>query len=304
MNSGIKCVNAGKKFKDFDSKKIVFEMKDVSFEMPGGYILGVIGRNGCGKTTLLRTLMGLYRMNDSESEISIDGISIMKDVKSYKGSIAYVLNECPFNDSPVRICELYGRYYKNFSREKYYSLLSKYNIGRDKFKHSVIFLSAGEKIKVQLAFAQSFDAKLYIFDEPTGNLDPEFRDEFYSIVREIAGSGDKTVIYATHLLEELDGFADYILWMQRKENTGAVKYFGTADDLKEKYRIAEGVASENELKEMLKDKAVIAGGRKRDNHSEYLIRLTENTVPEEINNRVRYADLKEIMYYEEKGGMV
>lgn len=295
--SGIKCTNVHKKLDGF-------EIKDISFEMPGGYILGLIGRNGCGKTTLIRTLMGLYRMNDSESDISADGISIMENVKDYKGSIAYVLNENTFGCCPVRLGAIYGRYYSSFDCEKYLLLLSKYGIKGKKLKTSMYHLSAGEKIKVQLAFAQSYDAKLYIFDEPTGNLDPEFRDEFYRAVRKIVSTGEKTVIYATHLLGELDGFADYILWMQRNEDTGTMKFFGTTDELKENYRITEGINNEYELELKLGSSGVIAGGRKRENHSEYLIRLNGNEIPEGLKNKVRYADLKEIMYYEEKGGMV
>lgn len=295
MDRGIQCINAYKNFG-------VFQMEDVSFEMPGGYILGVIGRNGCGKTTLLRTLMGLYRMEDDKSDILIDGISVMKDIRNYKGSIAWVLNETPFITSPLKIGELYGRYYPGFSMKKYLSLLSAYGIRDTKLAFS--FLSAGEMIKVQLAFALSYDAKLYIFDEPTGNLDPEFRDEFYSVIRNIVSTGEKTVIYATHLLEELDGFADYILWMQRKENVSGVRYFGTSDELKEQYRMIEGIDSEEELLPKMCGKAVIAGGRRRENHSEYLVRLIGGNIPDELENNTRYADLKEIMYYEEKGGIV
>jgi len=295
MGSGIKCINVHKELGGF-------EIKDVSFEMSGGYILGVIGRNGCGKTSLIRTLMGLYRMKKGESDIIADGISIMENIKAYKGNIGYVLSKNPFSDwvSPLLIGELYGDYYPAFDINNYLSLLFDFKVSASQ---SLSGYPKGDIIKVQLAFALSIDAGVYIFDEPTGSLDPEFRDKFYDILRELVSKG-KTVIYATHLLEELDGLADYVLWMQRNENVSTVRYFGTADALKEQYRMVQYAGDENELAEILTGKAAVAGGRKRESHREYLIRLSDNILPEAVENCARYADLKEIMYYEEKGGMV
>lgn len=76
--------------------------------------------------------------------------------------------------------------------------------------------SQGQKILLQLAFAQSYDAQVYFFDEPTGNLDVEFRDKFYETIRELAADENKCIIYATHLVEELEHFADIFYGCKRK----------------------------------------------------------------------------------------
>ena len=137
--------------------------------------------------------------------------------------------------------------------------------------------------------------KVYIFDEPAGNLDVEFREEFYRLVRELIADGEKTVIYASHLVEELEGLADYILWLYNEDEGGEQKYFGPLDELKEKYRMLEG--EKEVLREV--DSSAVIGGRERENHGQWLV-LSE-ALKEEQRRDARYADLKEIMYYEEKG---
>ena len=153
---------------------------------------------------------------------------------------------------------------------------------------------------------------MYFFDEPTGNLDAQFREVFYKYIREIVASGDKSVIYASHLVEEMEEFADYILWLKNEEESGKVKFYGDIDTLRNSYLLVE--ATEAVLDKIPKE--IIVGGRKRENHSEMLIRVSDENnnrgkatkeqendkkISEEIKNNSRYASLKEIMYYEEKG---
>lgn len=276
-----------------------FSLKDVSFELPEGYILGMIGRNGCGKTTLIRTIMSLYRLKNTDSgDVSLNGVNLSEDIKCYKSKIAYVLADNPFPEGAkvLEIGEMLGDLYENFKLETYRALVAEYGLDE---KKRVGKLSDGQKIRVQLAFAISCDTEVYIFDEPTGKLDVEFRESFYSIVRELAAKG-KCIIYASHLVEELENFADYILWMKKENDEASVKYFGTIDELKNSYQMVE---VGNEKIDLIPDKYVV-GGRKRENHSEYLIKLERAMLKEELRTCARYANLNEIMYYEEKGGMV
>lgn len=306
MNSLVLCENVSKKVGDF-------RLQDISFQLPKGYLLGIIGRNGCGKTTLLRCLMGMYRLNQEEEivstfgrdleeaaktggEIYIGGIGINKDEKNYKKQYAYVSHESPFWDiyKVKEVGELFGGYYNGFTMERYLKNLERFEILP---KSKLSDLSKGQRIKAQLAFALSMDVQVYIFDEPTGNLDVEFREEFYRIVRELMADGEKSVIYASHLVEELEEIADYVLWIQKEKGCGIEKYFGTLDACKEKYRMLEG--SEEVLQGIAKE--AIVGGRKRENHGEWLV-LSED-LSEAQMAKARYADLKEIMYYEEKGAV-
>lgn len=274
-----------------------YQLKDICFALPKGYVLGVIGRNGTGKTTLLRCLMGIYRLEGNEQgmgEVLIDGIAISKDAKAYKKQYILVSSAGVYLNSyrTREVGELFGCYYEGFTMERFLKNLERFEVPK---KAVIQTLSKGQLVRLQLAFALSVDVKVYIFDEPAGNLDVEFREEFYRLVRELIADGEKTVIYASHLVEELEGLADYILWLYNKDEGGEQKYFGPLDELKEKYRMLEGE------KEILRevDSSAVIGGRERENHGQWLV-LSE-ALKEEQRRDARYADLKEIMYYEEKG---
>lgn len=220
MNNALIVRNVSKTFDKF-------KLDNISFEVPGGSIVGVIGKNGCGKSTLLSVLMGMKESDSTDTGIVIGGACLQKDEKEYKKKIAYVFSELPFMEkiSAVSIGKYYGRYYDGFNQKKYEALLKQYGLidfpgvplRISKSKKDIMNasdFSQGQKILLQLAFAQSYDAQVYFFDEPTGNLDVEFRDKFYETIRVLAADENKCIIYATHLVEELEHFADYILWLQ------------------------------------------------------------------------------------------
>ena len=195
MNNALIVRNVSKTFDKF-------KLDNISFEVPGGSIVGVIGKNGCGKSTLLSVLMGMKGSDSADTGIVIDGVCLQTDEKAYKKKIAYVFSELPFreNISAVSIGKYYGRYYDGFNQKKYEALLKQYGLidfpgvplRISKSKKDIMNasdFSQGQKILLQLAFAQSYDAQVYFFDEPTGNLDVEFRDKFYEIIRELAAEG-------------------------------------------------------------------------------------------------------------------
>lgn len=370
----LKCTNLIKQKGDFC-------LCGIDFELPRGYILGVIGRNGSGKTTLTRLLSGSYQLieqNASEqdadeqnsdkhkskkhkvnktnisnqSNITLDGISVRQDIVAYKRQIAYVLNETPFPETAdaMGVAKVYGHYYDGFDVEKYKGLLKEFEVPE---KVVIKKLSKGQQIRQQLAFALSYKAKLYILDEPAANLDVEFRDTFYQYVRQMTEDGMASVIYVSHLVDELEQLADYILWIKatQPENVcalsekqaniskcGMQKYFGTIDDLREQFQLMEisraelqiitetateiivdgssKSLSDNESCEGISDSVAkkvlemepnvipseaIIGMRERENHQELLVQIDRKELPDELKKVSRYASLKEIMYYIEKG---
>ena len=332
MNNALIVRNVSKTFDKF-------KLDNISFEVPGGSIVGVIGKNGCGKSTLLYALMGLKESDSTDTGIVIDGVCLQTDEKAYKKKIAYVFSELPFREnlSAVSIGKYYGRYYDGFNQKKYEALLKQYGLidfpgvplRISKSKKDIMNasdFSQGQKILLQLAFAQSYDAQVYFFDEPTGNLDVEFRDKFYETIRELAADENKCVIYATHLVEELEHFADYVLWLQKKDNTGSKFYYGSLDELRDSYRLVSG---EKALLERI-PKELVVGGRLSESSNELLIRYDEAKISAKINDEIgygeteindeigygatkldneirqhmRYAELKEIMYYVQKNEII
>ncbi len=306
MNNALIVRNVSKTFDKF-------KLDNISFEVPGGSIVGVIGKNGCGKSILLSVLMGMKESDSTDTGIVIGGACLQKDEKEYKKKIAYVFSELPFMEkiSAVSIGKYYGRYYDVFNQKKYEALLKQYGLidfpgvplRISKSKKDIMNasdFSQGQKILLQLAFAQSYDAQVYFFDEPTGNLDVEFRDKFYETIRELAADENKCIIYATHLVEELEHFADYILWLQKKDNSTSKFYYGSLDELRDSYRLVSG---EKALLERI-PKELVVGGRLSESSNELLMRYDEAKITAKINHEIRqhmrYAELKEIMYYVQK----
>lgn len=287
-----------------------FKLADITFTLDAGCILGVIGKNGSGKTTLLRTLMGIQ---STQGDARILGYSLRKDEKEYKKRIAYVLNESPFlmNVNAVTNGRLFGRYYDSFDLERYKELLERYEILEHPEKlqsvrqgkkniQALNRLSQGQQIQQQLAFALSYDASVYFMDEPTGNLDVEFRDTFYEEIRKLVSDERKSVIYASHLIEEMENFADYILWLREQNGISQIYFYGTVDELRDRYRIIE---AEDEVLRGIPSERIL-GGRKETNHNEWLINVEQYELPASIRKCVRYPELKEIMYYVEKGEVI
>lgn len=302
---------------DHITKKVgTFLLRDIHFELEPGYILAVIGSNGAGKSTLVRTLLGSYKLYNhiedytedtplarglsaNQGDIFLGEYSIKNNPKEYKEQVAFIMNDCPFSMglSAKDNGKLYGGYYTDFNYGQYEQLCEKYHVP---FGIALKKLSKGEQIKMQLAFALSREAKLYVLDEPAGNLDVKFRDEFYEIMRDLVEAGDKSIIYVTHLVEEMDVLADYVLWIENGSQVG----FGTLESLLDEYRLYEGDMDEllekghRLAKEKLDCKVVAM--KQNESHKEALVWCEDGAFPESIEHNSRRATLKEIMYYEKE----
>ena len=125
-----------------------------------------------------------------DGDIKLQDTSMKETIVSYKEKLAYILNETPFplNLSAKDCGKCYGRNYQKFQMDQYLRYLKKYEILPSK---KIKYLSTGEQIKQQLAFALSYDANLFIMDEPNSNLDVHFRDQFYQTLRELIADGDR-----------------------------------------------------------------------------------------------------------------
>lgn len=308
--TGFKCEHLTKSLGEY-------RLKDITFSLEPGLVLGVIGINGSGKTTLLRSILGSYRLDQTPEdggEIWMDDVHYLRDMKAYRRSIAYTLQSDPYSDfmHVMEIGEQYGHFYPDFDLKKYKGLLETYDISPKKM---ISELSKGQKLRVQLAFALSHPAKLYVFDEPVGNMDVEFRDTFYDAVRELAAK-DCCVILSSHLVTELEHVADKILWIGKEKEVGFTRFFGSLDELRDGYRL---ISVDDETAKEIPEE-MICGKRLRENHKEYLLGakrkgmgatgeanknqqetfFDDKSLPESLRGNLRYPDLQEIMYFVEK----
>ena len=283
-----------------------FQLKNISFSLEPGQVLGVVGINGCGKTTLLRTILGSYRLGQEDrGELTLEKLHFQRDVKGYREQMAYVLQSNPFSEfmQPFEVGERYGYYYPGFNQKKYRELLKQYEVPAKKM---ITELSKGQILRMQMAFALSYPAKLYVFDEPVGNLDVEFRDAFYETIRELTAGEESAVILSSHVVTELERVADGLLWLGKKQEKGFVRFFGTTDELKNRYRL---LTVDDEAARAI-PKEMIRGRRLRENHREFLLYREDGDFTQTIKEMsfltreqridLRFPDLQEIMYFVEK----
>lgn len=148
-----------------------FRLKDISIEIPDGYICALVGQNASGKTTLIKMILGLCRPDDGT--VVIDGLNY-QEAESEK-RIRDITGIVPVNElmnSELSLLEngrCYGRFYSRYDESIYMEYIERFGLDR-KIKFGK--LSKGQKIKAQFAFALSTDPKYLILDEPTANFDP------------------------------------------------------------------------------------------------------------------------------------
>ena len=260
----------GVKVEQFSKKRSTFTLREVNFELEEGYILGVVGRNGSGKSTLFQSM--LFGDCKDGGTITIGGRAAGIDGEKredYRRQCAFVLEDFPFTDTVTAkdIGDIYGPFYKDFDKEKYKELLNRLEIPASKRMRK---LSTGMKLKVQMAFAFSYDSKVLFLDEPTASLDSFARKDLYQLIGEYMESGRRNIIWTTHLTEELDRMADYLLILEK----GKQIVFEEKEALMSKYRMVKG--GKHQLDCM---KSRLIGRLDRETYSEGLVKAEDGPFP-------------------------
>lgn len=184
-----------------------FALRDVSFELPRGYIMGLIGGNGAGKTTILKLIMNLVRRDSGR--ISVFGKDNLEHEAEIKRDIGFVYDVPRFYDDArlTDIARAVSHFYPKWDRDRFNTLTGEYGLPmRKKFKT----LSSGMKTQLALSLALSHDADLILMDEPTSGLDPIVRRELLDKLRDILQDERKSIVFSTHITSDLERIADYV----------------------------------------------------------------------------------------------
>lgn len=275
----IDCNNVSKRFTSFS-------LKNITFNLPAGYICGLIGENGSGKTTLINILSGLYSY---DGEVRISGRDYCNHEYDIKQDIGVVVHGDIFEakESLISNANYFGRFYKKYSKNLLENYLERFNLN-DKKKYKE--LSKGEKLKFALAFALAHEPRLLLLDEPGANFDIEFRKEFNSLLREFIIDGTRSVILSTHIISDVETFADYILFLKNGEQV----LFGDVETIRGKYRMVSG---EKYKIKLLKDRIIyLEEGRISCNA---LVKHDKQGYDKEL--KVWEPGIDELMYYIGKG---
>lgn len=188
-----------------------FKLHDISFTLPKGYIMGLVGRMGAGKTTLLKSILNPSLIGSGSVE--------------YEGQAGFIMEDAPFFAEATlkENMDVFKNLYRNYDEKEFYERLKR--VGLE--DHKVYgLLSKGEKVRFQFAFAMGHHPRLLLLDEPTSGLDVTFRREFLYMLQEAVEKQMISVIFSTHLTDELERIADFIGVMDNgtltmKENTAS-----------------------------------------------------------------------------------
>lgn len=266
-----------------------FALRNVSFALPKGYIMGLIGPNGSGKTTTIQLILNMLRRDSGT--IQVLGRDILAQEQAIKASLGVVFDSSCFSDDwqAAQVEQAISPFYANWNRDTFAQLLRKFHIdparrGRE--------LSRGMQMKLMLACAFSYDAKLLILDEPTSGLDPVSRDELLSILAAYIEDGEHSVLFSTHITEDLERAADYITYLRY----GELVFSGSKEEFVNGFRMAKG--GREELTPELRSRA--AGIRTFSTGFEALIRAQDAAAFSHLE--IEPASIDEIVVFTSKEG--
>ena len=219
---------------DHVSKRLgSFQLRNITIQIPTGYLCGLAGENGAGKTSLLHMLLGLYRPDSGT--VRIDGKIYEENEKEIRQQTGIVLAEDLLHPafSLLQNGRYYGSFYNGYEEACFVEKLKQYHLDpREKFGH----LSKGQKLKCQFAFALACHPAYLFLDEPVANFDPEFKKQFFADLCAFIGDGERTAVLSTHETEDLDRLADYLIFMKEGEAVIA----SDMEKFRDSYRIVSG----------------------------------------------------------------
>lgn len=212
-------------------------LQDISFVLEPGYICGLIGLNGAGKTSLIRTILNIYQ-KDSGS-VTVNGQSIDTMEREVKNQIGFVLDDFLFEERlSIRANgRFFGSCYREYNHELFLKFCERFGLDP---KQKAGRLSRGQKTRVQLAFALSHQAKLFLMDEPSAGLDPLFRKELIGYMQELIEDGTRSILFSTHITSDLDQIGDYIGLIDK----GRLSFFLDKETLNERFALLRGTRAQ------------------------------------------------------------
>lgn len=224
-----------------------FRLEDVSFDVPDGAVVGLIGENGAGKSTVIKSILGA--VHPDGGEILFDGKKIEALSKSDRQKIAFVLDDVglPGELTPNMLGKVMSGVFEKWDAEKFRGFVREFSLPE---KKPLKEFSKGMKMKTAIAVALSYESELLILDEPTDGLDPVVRSDILGMLYDYNRDGRRAVLLSSHITADLEKICDYIVYLHE----GKVVFDEEKDALLDKYAVYG--ADERQLAELDKGAVV------------------------------------------------
>ncbi len=265
-----------------------FTLDNISFKVPQGSIVGLIGENGAGKSTTINAVLGL--INKDSGTVTMLGKTDIDAVCKENIGVVFDGNNYPDMLTPKKLGKVFENIYSSWNKKKYEELLKKFNLPLDK---KIEKFSKGMKMKYAISVAFSHNSKLLILDEATSGLDPIMRDEILDMFLDFIQDEENSILVSSHITSDLEKVADYIVFI----HNGKIVFSKTKDELLENYGIIKcGASLFDEI-----DKEKIIAYRKQDYEWQILVdnrQLAQKKYPKAL---IVPANIDEIMLMYVKG---
>lgn len=257
-----------------------FTLDDISFTVPMGAVMGLIGENGAGKSTTLRLLLGLARPDSGE-------IRVFGTDNPDKEHIGVVFDECCFPEtlSARDVGRVLASAYKTWLPDTYAAYLRRFQLPE---KKKIKDYSRGMKMKLSIAAALSHDSRLLVLDEATSGLDPVVRDEILDIFYDFMQDEQHAILMSSHITSDLERICDYITFIHQ----GRIRFSEEKDRLLSRFGVLR--CDETTLRAL--DSAAVHGVRRTNVSVEALVE--RERVPASLT--VDPVTLDEIMVFTAK----
>lgn len=281
MNNALTISGLTKTYKDF-------VLDSVSFAVPSGSIVGLIGENGAGKSTTINAALGLIQKE--AGNVSILGKEDLDGGIKEQIGIVFDGSNYPEILSPKKLNRVMKNIYCSWDEQTYFQLLKQFSLPLDK---QIKQFSKGMRMKLAICVALSHHSKLLILDEATSGLDPVIRDDILDMLLDFVQDEEHAILVSSHITSDLEKIADYIVFLHE----GKVVFSKPKDELTEQYGIIKcGAAQFDEL-----DKSDIIVYRKMDYEWQVLISNRDKMQKKYSKAMIIPATIDEIMLLYVKG---
>ena len=266
-----------------------FTLDHVSFSVPKGTIMGLIGENGAGKSTTINAILDLINKDDGTVAFWGQELSSSKQIKE---NIGVVFDGINFYETltPAKVGKISSAAYKQWDEHLYKEYLKRFQLPVDK---EIKTLSKGMKMKLCIAVALSHKPKLLILDEATSGLDPVMRDDILDVFLEFVQDANHSIMMSSHISTDLEKVADYITFIHQ----GKVIFSKRKDELRYHYGIIRcGAAVFDQI-----DKEDVLAYRKEDYQWNVLVAEKEKAKRKYKNAVVDDATIDDILLMYVKG---